>query len=548
MAAFIVDHDLQKPNLKHFCKICKKGFGCGRALGGHMRAHGIADDSTSPHAIDDDDHVSTDWDDTHHNKSNLGPTNRRMYALRTNPNRLKTCRVCENCGKEFFSWKSFLEHGKCTTTSDDLDSLLSSPPCSDDDDDDDDDDDECSGAVRRGSGNHSNNNWLKRKRSLRVKVGSPASNEDEDLANCLIMLSNGAVEPMFEEDEAEVEVEVEVEAEAEAEESCASASKEDHHLILHHNNNHNNIRKPINFIPPLSYRLPDQDKTKAAAPKGMFECKACKKVFNSHQALGGHRASHKKVKGCFAARLDHMELDPRENDDVFEDSFFPTKPNNNSYELGSSTMASSSKRKTKVHECSICHRIFSSGQALGGHKRCHWITSNAAAEAPPPPSIAKIHQFHDHRVPPPPFDSNSTVVLPLDLKLDLNLPALADEVRRPAFEVSTEIYLQSWICKNNKVDENDPREQRRRRQQHQQHQNDNENKVVVKNEEENNCTKNNSIIHNNNNNNNNNNNVEDEADSKVKLAKLSELNDTSMVGGNSSPWLQVGLGSTTPDP
>jgi hypothetical protein len=27
------------------------------------------------------------------------------------------------------------------------------------------------------------------------------------------------------------------------------------------------------------------------------------------------------------------------------------------------------------HECSICHRIFSSGQALGGHKRCHWITT-----------------------------------------------------------------------------------------------------------------------------------------------------------------------------
>ena len=27
------------------------------------------------------------------------------------------------------------------------------------------------------------------------------------------------------------------------------------------------------------------------------------------------------------------------------------------------------------HECSVCHRIFPSGQALGGHKRCHWITT-----------------------------------------------------------------------------------------------------------------------------------------------------------------------------
>ncbi|KAJ8557969.1 hypothetical protein K7X08_004735 [Anisodus acutangulus] len=34
---------------------------------------------------------------------------------------------------------------------------------------------------------------------------------------------------------------------------------------------------------------------------GRFECSGCKKVFGSHQALGGHRASHKNVKGCFAS-------------------------------------------------------------------------------------------------------------------------------------------------------------------------------------------------------------------------------------------------------
>ncbi|KAM3233369.1 zinc finger protein ZAT3-like [Capsicum annuum] len=34
---------------------------------------------------------------------------------------------------------------------------------------------------------------------------------------------------------------------------------------------------------------------------GRFECSGCKKVFGSHQALGGHRASHKNVKGCYAS-------------------------------------------------------------------------------------------------------------------------------------------------------------------------------------------------------------------------------------------------------
>ena len=32
---------------KHRCRVCKKGFMCGRALGGHMRAHGVVDDGLS---------------------------------------------------------------------------------------------------------------------------------------------------------------------------------------------------------------------------------------------------------------------------------------------------------------------------------------------------------------------------------------------------------------------------------------------------------------------------------------------------------------------
>uniref|UniRef100_A0A803LG21 C2H2-type domain-containing protein n=1 Tax=Chenopodium quinoa TaxID=63459 RepID=A0A803LG21_CHEQI len=38
----------------------------------------------------------------------------------------------------------------------------------------------------------------------------------------------------------------------------------------------------------------------ALASPARFECSSCKKTFGSHQALGGHRASHKNVKGCFA--------------------------------------------------------------------------------------------------------------------------------------------------------------------------------------------------------------------------------------------------------
>ncbi|CAL9006720.1 unnamed protein product [Prunus brigantina] len=486
--ALIVD---QQSSFKHFCKICKKGFGCGRALGGHMRAHGIGDEGH----IDDDDPPS-DWEDKL--GGNVPSTNKCMYALRTNPNRLKSCRVCENCGKEFLSWKSFLEHGKCNSSID-AEPLMSSPGS----------DGEEGASGRRGCG------WSKRKRSMRAKVGNfnshCPSNEEEDLANCLMMLSNATVDPM----------------EAEPEESCASASKEEER------------RDPMNIMAPMSRGVAiDNNKAKGVANKGLFECKACKKVFNSHQALGGHRASHKKVKGCFAARLDHLEDSMADDDVITHEEFFPNKPNSTlQFDHGSNTpSAYTSKRKAKVHECSICHRVFSSGQALGGHKRCHWITSNAATDTS---TLAKFHEFQESLEQQmmnqrPKFDASSD---PLDLKLDLNLPAPADENgggrrERPnqsSLEVSTDFFLLPWIGAK---EEDNPHL-------HSSHQNDNDN---INNDDNNN----------NNNNTNNNNtsndfsmqNVVDEADSKVKLAKLSELKDINTSGG-SSPWLQVGLGSTT---
>ncbi|XP_004493901.1 zinc finger protein ZAT11-like [Cicer arietinum] len=72
-----------------------------------------------------------------------------------------------------------------------------------------------------------------------------------------------------------------------------------------------------------------------------FECKTCNRKFSSFQALGGHRASHKRSK------LEGYEL---------------IKANAISLSLGN---------KPKMHECSICGQEFSLGQALGGHMRRH---------------------------------------------------------------------------------------------------------------------------------------------------------------------------------
>ncbi|MCL7021613.1 hypothetical protein MKW94_005852 [Papaver nudicaule] len=75
----------------------------------------------------------------------------------------------------------------------------------------------------------------------------------------------------------------------------------------------------------------------------IYECKTCNKKFPSFQALGGHRASHKKP------RL--MEL---YSSDI-----------NENQQQGA---------KQKNHECSICGLKFATGQALGGHMRRHRAT------------------------------------------------------------------------------------------------------------------------------------------------------------------------------
>ncbi|XP_058106282.1 uncharacterized protein LOC131249489 [Magnolia sinica] len=445
----------EQQSFKHYCRICKKGFGCGRALGGHMRAHGIGDELS--HADDDD--LINDWEDKLGGNPQSG--NKRMYALRTNPNRLKSCRICRNCGKEFLSWKSFLEHGKCS--SDDAEESLVSSPESDDED---------------RAGWKDCCGWSKGKRSRRVvKMGNfnmnCPSSEEEELANWLVMLSAARVDPMV----------------VEPEESCASASKEEERQR----------NWPV-IVADSSRAL--VEKTKSAT-KGMFECKACKKVFSSHQALGGHRASHKKVKGCFAAKLDGRDESLIEEDVITHDEFsIPSKstimPLNH---VDHTTLTIPSKRKSKVHECSICHRIFTSGQALGGHKRCHWVTSNC-----PDTSVARFHQLQNHSQ-----HLHKKPMLNKSEPLDLNMPAPVDEMGGPqmdtenplSFQVPMAIYLQQWIGLNSNNNNN----------------NNNKSSSMA-------------VAH-----------VDDEAESKIKLAKLSELKDMNM-GSGSSPWLQVGIGST----
>ncbi|RLN40512.1 zinc finger protein ZAT4-like [Panicum miliaceum] len=120
-----------------------------------------------------------------------------------------------------------------------------------------------------------------------------------------------------------------------------------------------------------------------ARPRGRHQCGACRKVFRSYQALGGHRASVKKGKGgCVPA---------------------PPPPPTPPAAPPSSKARRAEAAPAVIHECPFCYRVFESGQALGGHKRTHM----PYAGAPP------------HSTPARCGDSSGSI--------DLNVPAAADD-------------------------------------------------------------------------------------------------------------------------
>lgn len=153
---------------------------------------------------------------------------------------------------------------------------------------------------------------------------------------------------------------------------------------------------------------------------GRYECATCNKFFPSYQALGGHRASHKRIKGCFASRTEGSENSLETNASI-ESSRLEESIHKN---VGIDANFEASKKIKKGHECPICRKVFSSGQALGGHKRSHLVASFDSGVLAHQTIV--IQQQHPLGMP--------------DL-LDLNLPAPIDEGSN---NTNGNLKLKSW--------------------------------------------------------------------------------------------------------
>lgn len=114
--------------------------------------------------------------------------------------------------------------------------------------------------------------------------------------------------------------------------------------------------------------------TTAAGKVGIYvyECKTCNRTFPSFQALGGHRASHKRPKTTADDdRKKSPPLTPPPSA-AAEDELRPPPSTHSVHRI-----CHNDPNKAKIHECAICGSEFGSGQALGGHMRRHRVAASS---------------------------------------------------------------------------------------------------------------------------------------------------------------------------
>ncbi|PWZ13800.1 Zinc finger protein ZAT6 [Zea mays] len=105
-----------------------------------------------------------------------------------------------------------------------------------------------------------------------------------------------------------------------------------------------------------------------------FRCPICGKAFASYQALGGHKASHRKPAAAAAAAYDGKA---------------PSSPSSSGqHQKGAVAAGSGGASAGGRHVCTVCHRYFATGQALGGHKRFHYLHGPSVPASSLPPSTA----------------------------------------------------------------------------------------------------------------------------------------------------------------
>ncbi|GMI86960.1 hypothetical protein like AT5G04390 [Hibiscus trionum] len=239
--------------------------------------------------------------------------------------------------------------------------------------------------------------------------------EEEDMANCLILLAQG-----------------------QSREPAPKLLQPDDHCHHHHQQKQQQQQNSGIVYEKFNSRRFMEAASNGTGKAGyyVYECKTCNRTFPSFQALGGHRASHKKPKVATAEQFTTTTIGLPEEEEgqrfmktnnISSLSLQLSNANNNHNNNNRGLYGNNHNMKpNKVHECSICGSEFTSGQALGGHMRRHRgsIGSNSNITAASTALSLKV---------PAPMEQPKKPKNVLSLDLDLNLPAPDEDHRQPKF-------------------------------------------------------------------------------------------------------------------
>lgn len=240
--------------------------------------------------------------------------------------------------------------------------------------------------INDATSSHSSDPCIKKKRTKRPRSETPSTTEEEYLALCLIMLARGTTDTAT----------ITTTTAAKPVETDPVESKP-------------NQTYPVS---PADSATNHQTQTSSTDHYVPYKCSVCDKVFSSYQALGGHKASHRKL---------------------------ATAGEEISATNSGTTITSVLNPSGRAHVCNICHKSFPTGQALGGHKRRHYdgVIGSAAGSGLTSSSGTGSSHLHGH------------------LKgFDLNLPA-EPEVEVP-LEISVDFGRKSQLSGEQEVESPHP--------------------------------------------------------------------------------------------
>ncbi|PWA76122.1 zinc finger, C2H2-like protein [Artemisia annua] len=353
---------------KHLCKLCNKCFPCGRSLGGHMRSHMIN---------------SSNHDDDHH------------HEVKNETSSSVLDKICKECGKGFQSWKALFGHMKCHSmkVSNNKNKNIA-----------------CLGQnldakyrqVKRSRSGSRPRNMRKERyivASTTTAITSTSSISMNANNNNQLSSNNASTSMVSEiEDEQEQEADVAISLMMLSRDSGKWGNEFESYdyynssvLLKLNKVEGKNLSQNVSRTKKFDFLgKPEVGSIKSFdfgsfgefedSSKRKFACVTCNKSFHSYQALGGHKASHNKLKGDFNLKTQNenkIEHKPMLDYDQTVNGY-DSKTSNGYQESTSFNLEVGFLKKKKVvsgvHECPICFKIFSSGQALGGHKRAHLVS------------------------------------------------------------------------------------------------------------------------------------------------------------------------------